>query len=179
MKNAKPIWIFKPVIHLLSFIYTLLSLYFWTRLNLEIPWLNPWSTRVCTASFPCSSASSICFRSNGLNFWRRKALISMFPGGFPIPNKYQQNKKLESLKPNRTKTKSLPMLRRGKVLRPSKCPITLLTLQQIQKYKHQFLDQTTHLRRSRGTHTHTYPLWLPWPPFGWSLKTPFGKAISS
>lgn len=62
----------------------------------------------------------------------------MFPGGLPMPEKYQQNTKLESetkdnlrFKPNQTKT--VPMLRRGKFLRPSKFPITLFTLQQLQK----------------------------------------------
>ena len=35
---------------------TLWYLYFCPKLNLSILWLNPWSTRVLTASTPCSSA---------------------------------------------------------------------------------------------------------------------------
>lgn len=56
------IWLIALYLSWIPFIFyqTLWYLYFWPKLNLSILWLNPWSTRVLTASTPCSSASSIC-----------------------------------------------------------------------------------------------------------------------
>lgn len=56
------IWLIALYLSWIPFIFyqTLWYLYFCPKLNLSILWLNPWSTRVLTASTPCSSASSIC-----------------------------------------------------------------------------------------------------------------------